>query len=73
MGSPQEMLKAGWVLCSLTLLVLLRVGAGMPTGASQPDSACTSSIPTRTPAKARNCPTSSRKCFPKAHKAFGLG
>lgn len=30
--------------------------------------ACTSSIPTRTPAKARNCPTSSSKCFPRHTK-----
>lgn len=33
------------------------------SGASQPDPACTSSIPTRTPAKAKNCPTAPANAF----------
>lgn len=33
------------------------------SGASQPDSACASSIPTRTPAKAKDCPTAPANAF----------
>lgn len=64
------MLKAGWVLCSLTVLALLRVRAGMPPSTSQPDSSLHFQHSHQD--TSQEFPNQLQQMLSKAHKAFGL-
>lgn len=66
------MLKAGWVPCSLTVLVLLRVGAGMPPSTSQPDSSLHFQHSHQDTSQSQELPNQLQQMLSKTHKAFGL-
>lgn len=63
------MFKAGWVLCSLTML---RDGAGMPPNTSQPDSSLHFQHSHQDTSQSQELPNQLQQMLSKAHKAFGL-
>lgn len=66
------MLKAGWVLCSLTLLALLWVRAGMPPSTSQLDSSLHFQHSHQDTSQSQELPNQLQQMLSKAQKAFGL-
>lgn len=66
------MLTAGWVLCSLTVLVLLQVRAGMAPSTSQPDSSLHFQHSYQDTSQRQELPNQRQQMLSKAQKAFGL-